>query len=184
MLKNDNTQYLKVCKKEKHTGFPSGSVSKESTCNAGNLSSIPRSGRSPGEGNGYPFQKNRNYNTIFSSVQSLSCVRLCDPMVCSTPGFPVHHQLPNLCPSSQWCHPAISPSVAPSPPAFNLSQHQVFSNESVLCIRWPCRRPGFNPPVRKIPWRRKWQPTPVFLPGKFHGQRSWVSYSAVSQSVQ
>ena len=76
MLKNDNTQYLKVCKKEKHTGFPSGSVSKESTCNAGNLSSIPRSGRSPGEGNGYPFQKNRNYNTIFSSVQSLSCVQL------------------------------------------------------------------------------------------------------------
>ena len=31
--------------------------------------------------------------------------------------------------------------------------------------------------VRKIPWRRKWQPTPVFLPGKFHGQRSPVGYS-------
>ena len=38
-----------------------------------------------------------------------------------------------------------------------------------------CRRPkrhGFNLWVRKIPWRRKWQCTPVFLPGKFHGQRS------------
>ena len=31
--------------------------------------------------------------------------------------------------------------------------------------------------ARKIPWRRKWQPTPVFLPGEFHGQRSLVNYS-------
>ena len=35
----------------------------------------------------------------------------------------------------------------------------------------------FNPLVVKIPWRRKWQPTPVFLPGKSHGQRSLVDYS-------
>ena len=35
-----------------------------------------------------------------------------------------------------------------------------------------CRRCGFNPWVWKIPWRRRWQPTPVFLPGKSHGQRS------------
>ena len=40
-----------------------------------------------------------------------------------------------------------------------------------------CRRPGFVPWVRKIPWRREWQPTPVFLPGESHGQRSLVSYS-------
>ena len=40
-----------------------------------------------------------------------------------------------------------------------------------------CRRCEFNPWVRKIPWRRKWQPTPVFLPGEFHGQRSLVGYS-------
>ena len=37
--------------------------------------------------------------------------------------------------------------------------------------------PGFNPWVRKIPWRRKWQPTPVFLPGESHGRRSLVGYS-------
>ena len=36
---------------------------------------------------------------------------------------------------------------------------------------------GFDPWVAKIPWRRKWQPTPVFLPGEFHGQRSLVGYS-------
>ena len=35
----------------------------------------------------------------------------------------------------------------------------------------------FNPWVGKIPWKREWQPTPVFLPGKSHGQRSLVSYS-------
>ena len=36
---------------------------------------------------------------------------------------------------------------------------------------------GFDPRVRKIPWRRKWQPTPVFLAGKSHGQRSLAGYS-------
>ena len=40
-----------------------------------------------------------------------------------------------------------------------------------------CRRAGFGSWVGKIPWRRKWQPTPVFLPGKFHGQRSLVGCS-------
>ena len=39
-----------------------------------------------------------------------------------------------------------------------------------ICLQ--CRRPGFDPCVGNIPWRRKWQPTPVFLPGKFQGQRS------------
>ena len=37
--------------------------------------------------------------------------------------------------------------------------------------------PGSDPWVRKIPWRRKWQPTPVFLPGEFHAQRNLVGYS-------
>ena len=35
----------------------------------------------------------------------------------------------------------------------------------------------FDPWVEKIPWRRKWQPTSVFLPGEFHGQRILVGYS-------
>ena len=51
----------------------------------------------------------------FSSVTQ-SCPTLCDPMDCSMPGFPVHHnpwsQL-NSCPLRQWCHPAISSSVVP-----------------------------------------------------------------------
>ena len=39
------------------------------------------------------------------------------------------------------------------------------------------RRCRFDPWVRKVPWRRKWQPIPVFLPGKSHGQKSFVGYS-------
>ena len=38
-------------------------------------------------------------------------------------------------------------------------------------------RDGFNPRIGKMPWRRQWQLTPVFSPGKFHGERSLVGYS-------
>ena len=63
-------------------------------------------------------------------------------MDCNMPGFPVHHQLPELAQTHvYWVSGAIQPShplLSPSPPAFNLSQHpRIFSNESVLHIRWP-----------------------------------------------
>ena len=56
---------------------------------------------------------------------------------------------------------------------------------STTCFRWlsdkestcQCRRFGFDPWVGKIPQRRKWQPTPVSLPGESHGQRSLAGYS-------
>ena len=51
---------------------------------------------------------------------------------------------------------------------------QVLSGKESAC---QCRRHRFDPWVGKIPWRRKWQPTPAFLPGKSHGQRSLVGYS-------
>ena len=44
------------------------------------------------------------------------------------------------------------------------------------CRRY--KRLNFEPWLRKIPWRRAWQPTPVFLPGKSHGQRSLTGYSS------
>ena len=40
-----------------------------------------------------------------------------------------------------------------------------------------CQRPGFDPWVGEIPWRRAWQPTSIFLPGDFHEQKSLVGYS-------
>ena len=46
-----------------------------------------------------------------------------------------------------------------------------------------CKRPGFGPWDRKIPWRRKWQPTPIFLPGIFYGQRSISSPSLFCKSI-
>ena len=63
----------------------------------------------------------------FSSVAQ-SCLTLCDPMDCSTPGFPVYHQLPELTQIHvHWVADAIQPFhplLSPSPPAFNLFQHQ------------------------------------------------------------
>ena len=51
------------------------------------------------------------------------------------------------------------------------------SGERIHLLRWRQRRLGFDPWVKKIPWRRKWQPTPVFLPEKSHGLWSLVGYS-------
>ena len=79
-------------------------------------------------------------NSQFSSVAQ-SCHTLCNPMDCSTAGFPVHHQLLELAQThvhqrvdaTQTSHPLSSPS---HPPAI-FPSIRVFSNESVLCIRWP-----------------------------------------------
>ena len=72
-----------------------------------------------------------------------------------------------------------------SPVAFPFSRgsSQPRDLTQVSCIaggfftNWAMTEQGFNPWVRKIPWRRKWQPTPGLLPGKFHGWRNLVGYS-------
>ena len=67
------------------------------------------------------------FSVQFSSVAH-SCPTVCDPMDCSTPGFPVHHQLPELAQTHvHQVSDAIQPSyplLSPFPPALNLSQHQ------------------------------------------------------------
>ena len=69
----------------------------------------------------------KNWCSIFSSVTQ-PCPSLCDPMDCSTPGFPVHQQLLELARTHiHWVCDAIQPShplSSPSPSASNLSQHQ------------------------------------------------------------
>ena len=81
------------------------------------------------------------YVRVQISSVAQSCPTLCDPMDCSMPGCPVHHQLPELAQTHVlWVGDAIQrshPLLSPSPPIFNLSQHQGLSNESVLHIRWP-----------------------------------------------
>ena len=89
----------------------------------------------------FGWSSNFIYFFLFSSVQLLSCVWLF-----ATP-WTAAHRLPcpsptpracsNLCPLSPWCHPTSHPLSSPSPPTFNLPQHQVFSNELVLRISWP-----------------------------------------------
>ena len=79
------------------------------------------------------------FTHLFSSVAQ-SCPTLCDPMNCSTPGLPIHHQLPeftqhmsieSVMPSNHLflCCPLLLPSMFPS--------IRVFSNELALRIRWP-----------------------------------------------
>ena len=78
---------------------------------------------------------------VQSSSVPQSCPTLCDPMDCSTPRFPVHHQLSEFTHTHvHWVGDAIQPShplSSPSPPALNLPQHQGLSSESALHIRWP-----------------------------------------------
>ena len=75
------------------------------------------------------------YTSVQSSSVAQSCLMLCNPMDCSTPGFPIQHQHSELAQThAHRVSDAIQPShplLSPSPPAFNLSQHQV------LQIRWP-----------------------------------------------
>ena len=56
----------------------------------------------------------------------------------------------------------------------NSSSSWWFIGKESTCQYRSCR---FDPWVKKISWRRKWKPTPIFLPGKFHGQRRLVGYS-------
>ena len=81
-----------------------------------------------------------SYAYLFSSVAQL-CLTLCDPMDCSRPGFPVHHQLSELTQTHvHWIGDTIEPS---HPLSTLLSPSSIFpcirdfSNESVLLIRWP-----------------------------------------------
>ena len=96
----------------------------------------------------YPQQEKNGCHRVaagaISSVQFISvaqsCLALCDPMNCSTPGLPVHHQLLEFTQTRvhwvsdaiQPSHPRSSPSIPPIPPSI-----KVFSNESTLRMRWP-----------------------------------------------
>ena len=79
-------------------------------------------------------------SALFSSVTQ-SCPTPCDPMNCSMPGLPVHHQLQEFTQTRvHQVDDAIQPShppSSPSPSAFNLSQHQDLFQWAVLRIRWP-----------------------------------------------
>ena len=80
------------------------------------------------------------YQVQFSSVAQL-CPTCCNPVDYSTPGYPVHHQLPKLAQTHvHQVDDAIQPSYplsSPSPPTFNLSQHQGLFQCLFFPVRWP-----------------------------------------------
>ena len=89
----------------------------------------------------WPDNLNRHSSKEDISSVAQSCPTLCHPMNHSTPGLPVHHQLPEF--TQTHVHPvsdAIQPShplSSPSLPASNLSQHQSLFKESALYMKWP-----------------------------------------------
>ena len=103
----------------------------------------------------------KNYQ--FSSVAQ-SCLTLCNPTDCSTPGFPVHHQLPELAQTHvHWVSDAIQPPhllSSTTPPAFNVSQHQGLfkwaSSSHQVAKNWSFSFSPSNEYSRLICFRMDW----------------------------
>ena len=119
---------------------------------------------------------NFNFSTLLSSVAQL-CPTLCDPMNRSTPGLPVHHQIPefirltsveSVMPSSHLilCRPLLL--LPPIPPSI-----RVFSSESTLCMRWP-KYQGFSFSI--IPSKE--------IPGLISFRMDWLDLLAVQGTHQ
>ena len=162
------------------------------------------------------YTHNIVYRSTYISVQfSRSVISICYPMDCNMPGFPVYHQLPEFIQTHvHWVSDAIQashPLLSPSPPTFNVSQHQglfqwgssshqvakalekaMATHSSTLAWKIPWTEgPGGLQSIESLGvghdwetslyfltfmhWRRKWQPTPVFLPGESQGRGSLVS---------
>ena len=105
----------------------------------------------------------------FSPHTSINLTFICSLLV------PVSHQMIRLSVNS------VTLEKEKAPIWNNLLMN--WASQVALVVKEPtcqCRRRkrhGFDPWVGKIPWRRAWQPTPVFLPGESHGQRNLVNYS-------
>ena len=134
-----------------------------------------------------------SYIYIYAAKSLQSCSTLCSPIDGSPSGSPV----PGILQARPLEWVAISFSnawkwkvkvkslsriqllVTPWTVAYQAPPSMGFSRQEYL--EWVAmsfsRRPRLDSWVRKIPWRRKWQPTPVFLPGESHGQRSLAGYS-------
>ena len=162
-------------------GFPGGSVGKEAACNAGDLGLTPGSGRFPGGGHGNPLQYSCQENPMdrgawwatFHGVAK-SQTQLSEHTQWSMP-VSFYFVCVCVCVWLQYIHGTVY--------MLTLLSIYIIASQVVLVVQnLPANAGdkidvGFDPWVEKIPWRRKWQPAPVFLPGEFHGQRNLVGYS-------
>ena len=137
-------------------------------------------GKNSGVGLPFPSPMHKSEREV-----AQSCPTLCDPMGCSPPGSSVHGSFQTrvleggasafsflLRGLINISHTLIYLMVFYT----YLANPQVHSGKESACHCRRHERCGFNPCVEKIPWRRKWQPSPVFLPGESHGQRTLVGY--------
>ena len=142
----------------------------------------------------------------FNSVQSLSRVRLfatpwitarqASLSITNSRSLPKLRSIESVMPSNHliFCHPLFLPNHSKSiiylkcyvlSMVYHIWTFSLFlkgfpswlSGKEFICQCRRCRRHKFYSRVRKIPWKRKWQPTLLFLPGKFRGQRSLAGYS-------
>ena len=127
---------------------PGGSDGKECTCNVGYLGSIPRLRRSPGKGHGNPLQ----YFCLENPSDRVAWQAT------------VH----GVTKSQTWLsHFHVHLRITSGFPGGSDGKESACNVGDSGLIPW----------VGKISWRRKWQPTPVFLPGESHGQKSLAGYS-------
>ena len=114
------------------------------------VGSIPGSERALGEGNGSPFQYSCLENPMDRGARQLT--------VMGSRG--VEHYWSNLACTHTCTYSGFPGGVSGKEPDCQCRRH---------------KRCGFDPCIRKVPWRRKWQPTPISLPGKPRGQRSLLA---------
>ena len=110
------------------------------------------------------FVVSRVYQSVSSVTQS--CLTLCNPMDCSMPGLPVHHQLLKFTQTHvHWVSDAIQPShplLSPSPPALNLSQHQGLvkwvssSHQAAKILEFQLQHQSFQWTPALISFRMDW----------------------------
>ena len=77
----------------------------------------------------------------------------------------------------------LMPSTWSCLSTFFFSTSRKFCNRQIHNYSWRFKYSSFQPQFRKIPWRKAWKPTPVFLPEETHGQRSLVGYSPQDHKV-
>ena len=146
-------------------GFPDSSVGKESTCNAGDPSLIPGSGRCPGEGTGYPLQYSGLENSMDCIVHGVTKSQTWLSLSLFTILYLLYLSLCLAYNNSNNLAVMIITKL-------QWTLYSFWTRHSLKCFAYTRSFDAHSNPLRerrveKIPWSRKQQSTPAFLPGQF-----------------